>query len=126
MTENVLILTVCLLAIGCSRQKADISAVELVSQFKDRKAADLQYTGRILTVSGTVYDVSYSWCTPAGYLTVAMKGTKAGEGVICHFPPESAFQAAKLLEGKTTLIRGTCRGELFEGLPYLDNCSVMR
>jgi hypothetical protein len=116
----------CVTAAGCFARRPDISAVSLHRDYENAAAADAKYRDRTLNVSGTVLGVDHSWVTPADYLTVAIGEGRDGrfKGVCCHFPPASAWQAARLKQGDLVVIRGICKGVLFNGFPNLWDCSV--
>jgi hypothetical protein len=118
-----------LLAAGCEGPKADLSAADLRTAYRDVSKADPLYKERTLAVSGTVKWVGYTWVTSAGSQTVYLAaGADDKEvAVVCNFPPASAPQAERLREGQRVVIRGVCKGDLWrDGVPILSECIVAR
>jgi hypothetical protein len=114
--------------VGGGRPKADLSAIQLLSEYSDVSKADEKYKGKYISVSGRMLWVGYSWLTPYGYRSVQLgqRGSGKVSAIVCHFPPASARQAEYLREGEFVVIRGVCGGELLRGIPFLSKCVVVR
>jgi hypothetical protein len=118
-----------LLTAGCEGPKADLSAADLRTAYRDVSKADPLYKDRTFAVSGTVKWVGDTMVTSAGSRTVYLAGGADDKeiAVVCNFPPASAAQAERLREGQRVVIRGVCRGDLWrEGVPTLSECVVAR
>jgi len=129
MRHILLAVAACLLLVGCERPKADLTAIELRTAYRDVTKADEQYKGKSIAVSGIVQWVGYSWVQSAGSQSVYLGAPESGEEilVVCQFPPESAGQAECLRKGRSVVIRGVCRGDLWhDGVPYLSKCIVVQ
>jgi hypothetical protein len=129
MRHIVLTIAACLLLSGCEGPKADLTAVELHTAYRDVSKADEQYKGKTIAVSGIVKWVGDTMVQSAGSLSVYLGAPDPGEEVMvmCQFLPASAGQAQGLRTGEYVVIRGLCRGDcLRDGAPYLSKCVVVR
>lgn len=111
---------------GCAGPKADVSADELATAYRDVSKADSLYKGKTIAVRGTVTFVGGMLGLQYGWQGVSLDGEKRENSVTCLFPPESAKQAERLRVGRQVVIRGLCKGEYLFGGPLLTNCVVAR
>ncbi|HTU16944.1 MAG TPA: hypothetical protein VMG10_02680 [Gemmataceae bacterium] len=127
MRNIVVVAAACFLFAGCGWPKADITAAQLHTAYRDVTKADEQYKGRIIAVSGVVKWAGSTSVQPADERAVYLGSSESGEVLaLCQFPPESAGAVGDLRKGQFVVIRGLCRGDIWrEGTPYLSKCVLV-
>jgi hypothetical protein len=97
-----------------------VTAGELRDAYRaNEAAADRDYLGRWLRVTGTVDRVSTSGSSVYLHLDAGVLS-----GVRCEVEGASKSAAASLARGDAVIVTGVCRGKLFD--PYLDTCEFAR
>ena len=93
-----------------TRVKADIkiSATGLIREYEaNDSASNKKFLGKIIEVDGTVKDVKKD---EAGYYTLVLGDTTSMSSVRCSLDTTHQQDAASLLVGSSTLVRGACTG----------------
>lgn len=102
----------------------EISATDLLAAYADNEvAADNEYKGQLLRVTGTVGSIGKD-ILDAAYVT--LKNDESEYSIIsvqCYFDKDNLDDIAALHEGDTVTIRGTCNGSA--GNVLLKKCDVV-
>ncbi len=105
---------------GAPEAEVEVTAAELVSAYRENEvAADARFRGRMVRVTGTVFEVGRA---RQGNPYVAIGGRSGAVG--CWFAPGSDAQVAPLARGEVVVLRGRGFG-LAEGFPFLSECQVV-
>jgi hypothetical protein len=122
------VLTVCVffvLAIACSDDKKtekevaekevsqpaiQVTAAQLYSDYEANEvSADLKYKDKVLSVSGTVDDISKDF---GDDIYVTLTGKEFGGDIQCYFSKDHEKEAAQLKKGQQITIKGNCEGKV--------------
>jgi hypothetical protein len=89
-----------------------LTATELYEAFEaDEAAAQTQYLGKILDVTGVISEVEM---TEAGGVNLSLEGGGLLGGVRCRLEQTDNDQEAQLEAGNQVTIRGECTGKLMD------------
>jgi hypothetical protein len=92
------------------KTEATITSTDLFAAYQaDEAAANQQYNGKIVQVSGTVKEVKTN---DAGVPTVVLESGDMMFGVICEL--QDPGQAAQFAVGQTATLKGECSGLLMD------------
>jgi hypothetical protein len=95
------------------KTEVSITAQELITAFeKDSAAANKQYLGKVIEVTGNVKSVEQE----EGSATVSLGESGTMSSVRCSIDTAHIQQAASLQEGNTVTIKGSCTGFMAEEL----------
>lgn len=112
---------------GCRRKytlaapAAVLPAAQLFKEFKDEKAAEEKYLGKVLEVSGLVDHVGTD---SADQPFVAFKGEEGLGDVQCFFPRSQSDEILKMTKGQNVTLRGVCLTKVIH--VALDNCEFVQ
>ena len=97
-----------------------ITAKDLIAAFdNDEVIANEKYTGKVITVSGTVAQVQTE---TADQITVFLASNDPLSSVTCSFYKDEVTQVKDLQPGQKVSIKGVCTGKLMDVV--LNKCSL--
>lgn len=92
---------------------------ELVQAFSNEEVANLQFTGKVIEVTGTVSSVEAS----ATNVTVYLETNDPLSGITCNFYQEEEKRVATIVAGEVVTVKGLCTGKLMDVV--LTNSSIV-
>ena len=96
-----------------------ITAETLYKEFKEKKEAIAQYSGKYLELSGVADRVEQ---TTTGLPFVILRGGDSVGNIQCIFTQGSREQAKEIKPGQPVTLRGVCLGRVMNVI--LDECSL--
>ena len=122
---SILMVGIVLLGACSASSVISVTAEELCSAYKDNEAAaDAQYKGKILEVTGRRELTGSSGIDSDGNPYTIISSESLSGGVRCWFSPEDVLQITKLGLGKEVTIRGKCYGYSMWTV-LLGECSIV-
>jgi hypothetical protein len=107
-------------------QKADLSipAAQIFQAFKaDETAANAQYNGKIVAVSGAVLESK----TVEGVTKVTLAAGADDATVLCEFDPNTKHARTAFTAGESVTIKGECTGaDAIDGAINLARCAEVK
>ena len=100
--------------------EVEITALQLHEAYESNEvSADLNYKGKVLSVTGEIYGIKTNSFTDEIY--VQLKGEYIAQ-VDCYFADSHKQEAANLFKGQIVTIKGLCDGKMIN--VRLNGCSL--
>lgn len=96
-----------------SPEAQQVQAVEFIEAYENNGvAADNDYKGKLLKISGTVKSIDVDVANRPYVLLADVRNEYAIIGVQCYFSEENKESLTSLNEGDSVVITGTCEGKV--------------
>ncbi len=112
---------------GCRRKYVlppvafTLTSDQLFKEFKEAKASNAKYVGKVLQVSGIADHVG---ADSSGQTYVAFKGEEGAGDVQCYFPRNQAESVSKTAKGQRVTLKGICLVKVIH--VALDSCELVQ
>lgn len=101
----------------------EVSSQQLYNEFtSDEVTANSKYLGKVITVNGTIQDITTA--TDKSAVTLMLSAGDEMSGVTCEVDIKNNPDAGKLVSGDQVSVKGICTGMLMDVV--LTNCSIQK